>query len=320
MTAPVATPDCESTQARVARVVQKVQAVYAGWDRHTPVERMRADWERLFGPGPRDVVCAPDALGGVPCTWVASPGVRTDRVVVYLHGGGFRIGSPRSHQALMAALSKAAGVPVLGVGYRRLPEHTYPAALEDALSVFKALVERGVAPAHTAWAGDSAGGGLAVAVLLAWADRGGAAPAAVYAMSPWTDLLAQGSSYTACAALDPLHQRPMMLGLARQYLGSHPLVPWASPMSAAPEVLAKLPPMLVQVGARETLLSDAQDLVAKVCASGGQAQCQVWDGMVHVFQQFLDDLPEAPQAVTEGGLFLAQALGLGRPAHTRELA
>lgn len=299
--------------ARVERVVQKVKAVYAGWGRDTPVAQMRADWERLFALDAPDAVCTEDVVGGVPCTWVAAPGVRRDRVVVYLHGGGFRIGSPRSHRGLMAELSETTGVMVLGVGYRRLPEHPYPAALEDALSVVQALPDRGWAPAQTALAGDSAGGGLSMAVLMAWAAQGGSTPAGVYAMSPWTDLLAQGSSYETRAASDPLHQRPMMLGLARQYLDGQAPGPWSSPMGAPPEALATLPPTLVHVGSRETLLSDAEDFVGKLCAVGVQAQCQVWEGMVHVFQQFGSDLPEARQSIREGGAFLAKVLGVEPP-------
>ena len=301
----------------VEAVVARVRATYARWGRDTPVAQMRADWDTLFDP-PVDATVTPVDAGGVRCAWVQAPGTRSDRTVVYLHGGGFQVGSLASHRELMAALSAASGVRVLGVDYRMTPEHRYPAPVQDGLAVMRWLQAQGVTGPHTAVAGDSAGGGLALALLLALQGADQPRPAAAWVMSAWTDMTASGSSYTTRAALDPIHQRPMMLALARNYLGQahNPRDPLASPLLAAPDALGALPPLLLQVGERETLVSDSEDLAQRVQQAGGQAQCQVWPGMVHVFQQYPTDLPEARLALAAGGRFLATHLGVA-PTPTR---
>lgn len=295
----------------VESVVARVRATYARWGRDTPVAQMRADWDALFDT-PVDATVTPVDAGGVRCAWVQAPGTRSDRTVVYLHGGGFQVGSLTSHGKLMAGLSATTGVRVLGVDYRMTPEHRYPAPVEDGLAVMRWLQAQGVASQHIAMAGDSAGGGLALALLLALQGAGQPRPAAAWVMSAWTDMTASGSSYDTRAALDPIHQRPMMLALARNYLGrsNDPCDPLASPLLAAPEALGALPPLLLQVGERETLVSDSEDLAQQVKLAGGQAACQIWPGMVHVFQLYPNDLPEARMALVSGGQFLATHLGV----------
>src|SRR5690606_22727727 len=163
---------------------------YGRWRRDTNVAQMRADWDELFsatGEGSFDAVEA----NGVPCAWVAAPGARSDRAIVYFHGGGFQVGSLASHRELMAGL--AAGARVLGVGYRLAPEHRHPAPLEDALAVLEWLQAQGFAAHHIALAGDSAGGGLALSTLLALQGTD-QRPAAAFVMSAWTDLAATGES------------------------------------------------------------------------------------------------------------------------------
>lgn len=302
---------------RVEAVVARVKAVYSRWGRETPLAQMRADWDALFAGKGEAQVQDVDA-NGVPCRWVTAPGAREDRTVVFFHGGGFQLGSLDSHQELMAWLSHACGARVLGVRYRLAPEHRYPAALDDARTAFDWLLAQGLQPAHIALAGDSAGGGLALSVMLALQAEGSAGralPAAAFLMSPWTDMTASGASYETRAALDPIHQRAMILALARNYLGRQgdPRDPLASPSMAAPDRLAKLPPLLVQVGERETVVSDAEDFVRRARDAGAHAELQVWPGMVHVFQQFPAELPEAREALQAGGRFLALHLGI---AHT----
>jgi monoterpene epsilon-lactone hydrolase len=294
----------------VEAVIERVRGVYGRWRRDTPVAQMRADWDALFSAR-GDAAVEDFVAGGVPCRWVRASGVRTDRVVVYFHGGGFQMGSLDSHRELMAELSAAAGVQVLGVGYRLAPEHRHPAPLEDALAVVDWLEAAGHEAKHIALAGDSAGGALALSTLLSLQAGGRTRPAAAFLMSAWTDLTASGESYTTRADADPIHQRPMILAIARKYLGDgvdarDPLV---SPLMADAARLAALPPLLLQVGDRETVLSDSEQFVQKVRAAGGDAQLQAWPGMIHVFQQFPAELPEAREALGAAGRFLAAHLG-----------
>ena len=200
---------------------------------------------------------------------------------------------------------------MLGVGYRLAPEYRYPAPLQDVLAVLQWLRGQGVAASHIALAGDSAGGGLALSAMLALQGNGDALPAAAFLMSAWTDLAATGESYETRAAADPIHQRPMILAMGRNFLGPEgdPRDPLVSPLYATDAQLAALPPLLLQVGDRETVLSDSEAFARRVNAAGGRAQCQVWPGMVHVFQQFPGELPEAREALEEGGRFLASRLG-----------
>ncbi|WP_295525927.1 alpha/beta hydrolase fold domain-containing protein [uncultured Pseudacidovorax sp.] len=294
----------------VEAVIAKVRAVYGRWRRDTPVAQMRADWDQLFS-ATGDARFTPVQADGVPCAWIAAPGVREDRVIVYFHGGGFQVGSLQSHRELMGRLSAAAGVQVLGVDYRLAPEQHHPAPLEDALTVMRWLGTQGLPLPHIALAGDSAGGGLALATLLALQGLGDERPVAAFVMSAWTDLAATGESYETRKQADPIHQRPMIQAMARNFLGPQADArdPLASPLYADAAALGRLPPLLLQVGDRETVLSDSVEFAQRVNAAGGRAVCQAWPGMVHVFQQFPNELPQARAALAEGGLFLAAHLG-----------
>lgn len=293
----------------VEAVITRVRQTYGRWRRDTPVAQMRADWDALFSARGDARVDSVDA-GGVPCQWVAATGAREDRVIVYFHGGGFQVGSLASHRELMACISAAAGARVLGVGYRLAPEHRYPAALDDAVASWQWLQTHAVQASQVALAGDSAGGGLALSLLLLLQARGEPLPAAFWGLSAWTDLSASGTSYQTRAALDPIHQQPMIVAMARNYLGrdADAKDPKVSPMFATPAQLGALPPMLLQVGERETVVSDSEDFVSNARAAGAQAQLQVWPGMIHVFQQFPAELPEARNALAAGGQFIAAQL------------
>ncbi len=301
--------------AAVDAIVARILAVYARWGRGTTIAQMRADWDALHGADV-DAAVVPVDAGGVRCEWLHAHDARVDRTIVYLHGGGFQIGSLRSHRRLMADLSAAAGVRVLGVDFRLAPEHRYPAALDDAGRVLDWLERQGIPMAQVALAGDSAGGGLALSCMLERQQRAAPLPVAALLMSPLTDLTVSGASYDTQSAADPIHQRPMIEAIVRTYLGKaqDPRAPLASPMWADAGALAALPPLLVQVGHRETLLSDAEDFATRVRAAGGNVQCQVWPGMIHVFQQFAAELAPARDAISIGGRFLAAHLGLdGHP-------
>jgi acetyl esterase/lipase len=290
-------------------VIAKVRGVYARWRRDTPVSQMRADWDDLFA---REVAAEVDLelVGGVACKWVRPEKARRDAVIVYLHGGGFRMGSTVSHLELMARLATEAGAPALGVDYRLAPEHLLPAALDDTLAVLDALARRGFSPARVALAGDSAGAALALGAIVARLQSGAPAPCAAYLMSAWTDLTASGESYETHSKLDPIHQRPMIQAIAKSALGPQASVdePRLSPLFASPDIYAALPPLLMQVGERETLVSDTQDFVRRARAAGADATAEIWPGMIHVFQQFPDELPQAREAVAAGARFLSTHL------------
>lgn len=299
-----------SDNAAIESVIARVKAVYGSWRRDTSVAQMRADWDQLFSATGDASIEAVDC-SGVACQWIAAPGARVDKVIVYLHGGGFQVGSLASHRELMAELSAEAGARVLGVGYRLAPEHRYPAALDDAIAVWDWLHMHGFRARDIALAGDSAGAGLALSTLLALQDKGQELPAAALLMSAWTDLTASGESYETRAAADPIHQRPMILSMARNYLGkagdaNDPLV---SPLMATHAQLRGLPPMLLQVGDRETVLSDSEAFARKARNAGANARCEPWPGMIHVFQQFPAELHEARLALASAGHFLAAQLG-----------
>ena len=288
----------------VDQAVERLRGVYRGWRRDTSVAQMRADWDRLFEDGAFESEAEVVSAGGVASLWVSTAAADPGYVLMYLHGGGYKLGSVRSHRDLMARLSQSARCRVLGVGYRLAPEHRFPAPVTDALAAYDWLLGQGVPATRIAFAGDSAGGGLAAAVLLALRERGLARPAAAVLLSAWTDLTAGGASYTTRAAADPIHQRPMILATARHYLGEHgdPKDPLASPLFGN---LEGLPPLLLQVGDRETGLDDSTRFADKARAAGVAVQIEIYDHMIHVFQQFPDLLPEAHQAIDSIGRFLS---------------
>jgi epsilon-lactone hydrolase len=295
--------------APIDTVIARVRSAYGRWGRTTTVEQMRSDWDALFSGDAFEATVQPVSAGGVDCEWIAAPGSRDDRVVVYFHGGGFRIGSVRSHRALMAALSAASGCRVLGVEYRRAPEHRFPAPVDDGLAVYAWLREQGIAAGRIAFAGDSAGAGLALSALLSLRDQAKSMPVAAVLMSAWTDLSASGDSYRSRAEADPIHQRPMILAMARGYLGEgvDARDPIASPLFAD---LHGLPPLLLQVGDRETVLDDSRAFAAKAKDAGVDVKLEVWDDMIHVFQQFPAELVEARRAVASLGAFLRERLAV----------
>ena len=289
-------------QIAVDRVIARIRRVYAGWNRRTPIEQMRADWDALFPLDAAPATVSRADAGGVDARWIDAPGVRADRALVYFHGGGFRIGSTTSHQDLMARIGAAASCRVLGVNYRLVPEHYFPAPVEDACAVYGWLGERGFSPRQLAFGGDSAGGGLVASSMLALRERGLSLPAAGVMLSALTDFEARGPSYETRAAADPIHQRPTIQGLARMYLGdADPRDPLASPLYGD---LTGLPPLLLQVGDCETGLDDSRQFAHVARAAGVAVRLSVWDGMIHVFQQFPDELPQAREAIAEIGAFL----------------
>jgi acetyl esterase/lipase len=241
---------------------------------------------------------------GVPAEWVTAAGTEAARTILYLHGGGYVIGSPSTHRGLAERLSKAAGARVLVIDYRLAPEHPFPAPVEDATKAYRWLLASGVAASNIAVAGDSAGGGLTAATLIALRDAGDALPAAGICLSPWVDMEGIGESMTLRAELDPMVQKEGLLGMAGLYLqGADPRSPLAAPLYAD---LHGLPPLLVQVGTSETLYDDATRLAERAKAAGVNVTLEPWDEMIHVWHLFAEMLPEGQKALDRIGEFVRQ--------------
>jgi acetyl esterase/lipase len=258
--------------------------------------QMRANMERgsLATPLPADVKFEPVSANGVPAEWGIAPGARDDRALVYLHGGGYAMGSLATHRALCARLSRLGRMRVLNVDYRLAPEHPHPAAVEDAVAAVRWVYAQGFAPSRVALGGDSAGGGLTLATLLALRDAGDPLPAAGVCISPWTDLSASGESIRNKASADPMVSEGPLREMAAHYLGGKdPRTPLASPLFAD---LRGLPPLLVQVGDAEILLDDATRLASRARDAGVDVTLEVWEEMFHVWHAFAEMLPEAARA------------------------
>jgi phosphinothricin tripeptide acetyl hydrolase len=272
-------------------------------DSLTTAER-RAQYERAekVFPTPAEVkverVNAPTASA----EWLRPPSAAPGRVLLYLHGGGYVIGSPRSHRHLAAAIAGAAGASALLLDYRLAPEHPFPAAVEDATSAYRWLLDQAIAPERIVIAGDSAGGGLTVATLLALREARVPLPAGGVCISPWVDLTCGGASYGTKADADPIVRRSGVEEMARAYLGATPpRTPLASPLFAD---LRGLPPLLIHVGSDEVLLDDAVQLAERAKAAGVDATLEVYDRMIHVWHWFLPMLDEAQTAVEAIGRFV----------------
>jgi epsilon-lactone hydrolase len=288
-------------------VIERIRGVYRGWNRNTSVAQMRIDWDAAFQADIAPISRQRVSAGGVDGEWIAGSNAPRDKAILYFHGGGFRLGSVTSHRELVARISGACGCRVLAINYRLAPEYRFPAPLEDALAAYGGMLDQGLKPENIAFAGDSAGGNLVLTTMLGLRERGLPLPAAGVLMSPWTDLAATGESYVSRAAADPIHQRPMIAALAKDYLGEggDPCDPRVSPLYAD---LADLPPLLIQVGDRETVLADSTMLADKARAAGVDVELQVWDGMIHVFQMFGAELPEAHDAIASIADFLKRHL------------
>jgi acetyl esterase/lipase len=227
---------------------------------------------------------------------------------LYLHGGGYVLGAPASHRSMVAHLVQRLGAPALLIDYRLAPEHPFPAALDDAVAAYEWLLDRVGSAERLAIAGDSAGGGLTVATLLALRDRGLELPATAVPISPWTDLGLTGESMDALDDLDEMVGREGLTWMADAYLAGHDCTdPFASPVHGD---LTSLPPMLIHVGERETLLDDARRLAANIEACGGAVELTVAPDMIHVWHMFAGMLPEADASLDEIADFLRPRLGI----------
>ena len=268
------------------------------------VEESRDGFERLakhVGGDTEAAVREVDA-NGVPAEMVSADGSAENAVTLYLHGGGYVIGSARTHRELARRLSTASGGSVLTIDYRLAPESPFPAPVEDAISAYRWLLDQGHDPSRLSIAGDSAGGGLTVATLVGLRDQGLPLPSCGVCLSPWVDMEGIGESMTARAGVDPMVQREGLVAMAGVYLGdADPRSPLAAPLYAD---LSGLPSLLIQVGTRETLYDDATRLVYEAARAGVATAFEPWDEMIHVWHLFAPVLDEGQQAIDRIGEFI----------------
>ena len=255
---------------------------------------------------PADVRVEPVRANGVTAEWTTTPGADPSRVILFLHGGGYISGSLDSHRHMIAEVGRQARARTLALAYRLAPEHPFPAALEDAVAGYRFLLAQGIAPSRIAMAGESAGGGCAVAALVSLRDAGVPLPGCIWCSSPWVDLGITGASVATKAAEDPLLQKPYLEELASAYLhGVDPRTPLASPLYAD---LRGLPPMLIQVGSAEILLDDAVRLAGAAGAADVRVRLEIWPDMIHAWHLFHQQLEAGRHALAGVGAFIQAGL------------
>ncbi|MCK0155395.1 alpha/beta hydrolase [Alcanivorax sp. S6407] len=261
------------------------------------------DTVTLALPVHSDVHISPALVGGVPGEWlIAGRNVRSNRVVLYFHGGAYFFGSPRSHRAVTWRMSQYCKAKVLALDYRQPPDWAYPAPIDDAVRAYKALLELGYDPQHIVFAGDSAGGNLSLVTMLRLRELGLPQPSCAVLISPWADLTCSGESIVSNNRRDPMIPIDALRFVSGSYSRQHdPASPLISPVYAD---YAGLPPMLIQVGSTEVLLSDAERVAEQAAKAEVPCQLQVWENMPHVFHALASLVPEARQALQEIGAFV----------------
>jgi epsilon-lactone hydrolase len=284
--------------------IAALRAIIAQRPRSDDIGQRRRDIDArgLANRLPADVTVHPVSANGVKAEWTETPEADRARAILFLHGGGYVIGSLDSHRHLVAEAARAARMRALAIDYRLAPEHPFPAAVDDALAAYRFLLAGGIPPGGIAIAGDSAGGGLVVATMLAIREAGLAQPACGWAISPWVDMEATGASMAGKAAVDPTVQKAGILDMARLYLNSaDPRSPLAAPIYGD---LRGLAPLLIQVGAAETLLDDAIRLAQVAGAADVAVDLQVWPEMIHVWHTYFPVLSAGRRAIASGGEFI----------------
>jgi acetyl esterase/lipase len=297
-----------SVQANVLKTLMRFLRVLSPQGGMYDVAKVRANLEaassmvKALAPAQ----CEPVVAKGVAAEWLVPAEVVEGRVVLYLHGGYYNAGSAHALRPLAVNTGHAAKARVLSIDYRLAPENPFPAALEDATRAYEWLLEEGHFPSAILLAGDSAGGGLVLCLLLHIRERGLPLPAAAICYSPWTDLALSGESYEGNAGSDVMLDLPSFEQSARMYLGSvDPRTACASPIYGD---LAGLPPTLIQVGSDEMLLTDARSFAEKAKAAGVDMTLEVWTGMQHEWQFAAKVIPEGREAIQHVGRFVGSRL------------
>jgi epsilon-lactone hydrolase len=262
----------------------------------------RPIFEAMFEevPKPGELIYEQGNVGGINGLWIKSPSAPVDQVILYLHGGAYVIGSTNSYGSTMGALAAAAGISIFAPEYRLAPEHPFPAAPDDVLAAYRGLVESGVKTITVA--GDSAGGGLVMALLLEAKSLGLKLPAGGLLWSPWLDLNCDTASFNSNAANDPTLDLPGLQASVRHYLGS--TIPADERLNPLEADLSDLPPLFIQVGSIEILLDDSTRLAALAGAAGVHTRLDIYPDMPHVFPSFSPMLEEANQALSDAAVFI----------------
>lgn len=297
----------EPTEIELLRRDFAQQAIASEAQQQTLAER-RAAMEAVTAHMPLPTGChyRETAIGGVPCEELVPAGAKPGLAILYLHGGGYMAGSPRTHRALAARFADATGATTTVIDYRLGPEHPYPAAADDAEAAYRAMLAAGQDPARIVVAGDSAGAGLALTLALRLRDKGLPQPAGYFAISPWADFTQSGASYRSKAGTDPFVSKDRLDPTAQAYLaGADPRDPIASPVFAD---FSGVAPILIQVGSEEVLLDDAVMVAAAAGASKVEVRLEVWPEMIHVWHAFADRLGDARRAITVASLWMRERL------------
>ena len=300
-------PSIRSRVVRSLIVERALRRLIVLGERDVLEYRRREEALASHQPRPRGTRIERVNAGEMPALWLKPRGLESGdtRTVLYFHGGGYVACSPSTHRDLAARIARSCGMRVLLVDYRLAPEHPYPAAFEDGLRSYLWLRESGVPAAEIAIGGDSAGGGLALATLLALKDVGEEPAKAAFLLSPWLSQILDGESYLTRAEADPFITRKHVQACAEAFLaGSDP-----HELVLFEKDLRGLPNMLVQVGADEILLSDSLRLVERARAAGVKVTLEIWQEMWHVFQSFAVIVPEAGLAIERIGAFVREKLG-----------
>jgi epsilon-lactone hydrolase len=278
----------------------------------TETHTHRVSFERLSSitKYPRFVEKEEVKYAGVDAAWFVAAKSSNDKVILYLHGGGYCVGSYNSHRAMIARLARAAGHPVLAINYAKAPENPYPAALDDAVKVYQQMLADGWKNIFIS--GDSAGGGLTLATALKLKELGLPMPTALMLISPWTDLTGSGDSVVRKAEVDPLIAPELLEVFAKKYYANNdPKTPLISPLFAD---LSGLPPTLIQVGTREVLLDDSTRLAKKMKEAGVQVELEIWDHMMHVWHWMAGIIPEGNEAIAKMGAYVQRKFDADKPA------
>ena len=269
----------------------------------------REDFEKIaaFFPLAADVTRTPADADGVKGEWITVPNSSERVTILYVHGGGYVIGSLNTHADCVSRIARAAGARAFSVDYRLAPENPFPAAVEDATTAYRWLLKQNTDPKSIVIAGDSAGGGLAAATLLALKDAGDPMPGGAVLISPWTDLTCTSETMTSREVADPILQPEVLRETGKLYAdGATQKNPHASPIFGD---YSGLPPILVQVGDAEILLDDSRVYAERAKAAGVDCTLEVWDEMIHVFQLFAPMLPEGQQAIEKIGEWVRSNVG-----------
>ncbi|MBF9232573.1 alpha/beta hydrolase [Microvirga alba] len=269
--------------------------------------RRRIDEVGSLWPVANDIKLEQVERGGVSAEWSIAPGSDASRVLLFFHGGGYCSGSILSHRRLVTEAGRAAGVRTLAVAYRLAPENPFPAALEDAMLAWRFLLEQGLAAKNIAVGGDSAGGGLTVALINALRDAQATLPACGWLVSPWTDLTLSGTTLATKDTIDPLIHKDYLRELANAYLSSgiNRADPRVSPLYAD---LRGLPPLLIQVGSDEALLADATRFAAAAGEADVAVTLEIWPHMIHAWPMWNAHLEPGRQALAGAGAFMRRHL------------